>query len=85
MSSHSDHHWSGTSARIMVGPFPASFFIPVVPILFYHPLWFIIATICWCSLTVWLAQKGLGIFGLSVLFRRWLQGKSLNPRPRKTH
>lgn len=85
MSSNQNEHWSATASRIMVGPFPTTFFIPLVAIPFYHPLWFLIATGLWCGLTVWLAQKGLGIMGIGILGRRWLQGKELKPRPRKTY
>lgn len=83
MASDSDNHWHATAYRLMVGPVPASMFVPWPVIPFYHPPWFLVLSVIWMALVVWLGRKGLGIGGTVVLARRWLQGSRLTPRYRK--
>lgn len=83
MASDSDNHWHATAYRLMVGPVPATMFIPVPILPFYHPLWFVVLSVTWMVLVVWLGRKGLGVFGIGLLVRRWLQGSRLTPRYRK--
>ena len=77
MANGIDDHWSATANLLTVGPFPGSFFAWVWILPFYHPTWFIVVNIVWMSLVYWLHRKGLGIKGLAVLLRRWMQGKRL--------
>ncbi len=63
-----------------MGFLPATFFLPVPLLPFYHPIWFGILSVLWMGLTVWLRSKGLGVSGITVLLRRWLQGRRLPPR-----
>lgn len=67
----------------MIGRMPAAMFIPVPILAFFHPTWFIFAAVAWMAITFWLARKGLGIGGMKLLIRRWLQGSRLVPRRRK--
>ena len=83
MASDSDNHWHATAYKLMVGPVPATMFIPVPVIPFFHPLWFIVLSVIWMVLVVWLGRKGLGLMGIGLLVRRWLQGSTLTPRYRK--
>lgn len=80
MSTEPDSHWHATSYRLMVGVVPATFFLPVPVLFFFHPVWFIVASLIWMVLMVWLGRKGLGIKGLVPIARRWLQGRRLPPR-----
>lgn len=67
----------------MVGPVPASIFIPLPILPFWHPLWFVGLSVVWMGLVVWLNRKGLGVSGLGLLVRRWFQGSRLTPRYRR--
>lgn len=78
MSLDPDSHWSATSNLLTIGPVPATFVAPVPILPFYHPWWFVLLSITWMALTWWLNTKGLGIGGLKLLIRRWLQGDSLH-------
>lgn len=78
MSQAPDSHWSATSNHITIGPVPAAFVIPIPILPFFHAWWFCLASLIWMALIYWLGKKGLGIKGLSLLFRRWLQGNHLH-------
>lgn len=67
----------------MVGPVPATFFLPWPILPFTHPTWLVVASIIWMVLVLWLSRKGLGIFGVMKVVRRWLQGSRLVPRRRR--
>ena len=67
MASDSDNHWHATAYKLMVGPVPATMFIPVPVIPFFHPLWFIVLSVIWMVLVVWLGRKGLGLMGIGLL------------------
>lgn len=81
MSSDPENHWSATAHHLTIGPFPATSFIPIPVLPFYHPLWLMVAVAVWFGLNYLLMRKGLGLTGLAVIWRRWLQGRSLPPRP----
>lgn len=80
MSTDSDSHWHATAYRLRVGPLPASFFTPLPVLPFYHPVWFMVASVAWMVLVVWLSGQGLGLEGLVTILRRLLQGRRLPPR-----
>ena len=80
MSSDSDRHWHATAYQLMVGPLPATFFAPFPILPFYHPAWFLVLSVVWMGLVVWLSRQGLGLGGLMTIIRRLLQGNRLPPR-----
>jgi hypothetical protein len=83
MASKLENHWSATSYMLKVGILPTSFFIPIPILPFYHPPIVIALSVVWMATTFWLSKRGLGVAGLGLIFRRWLQGKELRPRRRK--
>lgn len=83
MASDFENHWHATGYRLMVGPIPASVLLPVPVLPFWHPIWFCVLCVIWMGLIYWLSRKGLGLGGLVLLLRRWLQGSKLTPRLRR--
>lgn len=75
-----ESHWSGTSYQVKFFIVTPAFMLPVPILFFFHPTWFVIASVIWMGLVFWLAKKGLGPTGLMLLIRRWLQGDDLRPK-----
>lgn len=83
MSSDPHNHWSATAYRLMIGPVPAAVAIPIPILPFWHPTWLVLLSIAWAVVVTWLANKGMGLGGLLVLLRRWLQGNRLTQRRKR--
>ncbi len=80
MASDSEHHWHATCYPLMVGPIPGTFFLPWPVLPFWHPWPFILASLVWMVLVIYLSRQGLAVSGLKVIIRRWFQGSRLTPR-----